>query len=159
MAFADYFDLPIPALPGVFNRHIPQSYRFLAVMSIAARGHPTFYLSIKVDRFIGNRISLVSINHKGNQAIFLILLVFRQTGLADKISFFVSADKSVKATFYRIIYGAVFTAPTAIGFFKPQRIQGTRTKQPYIRSEERRVGKECSEPCRSPWWPSHSKKK
>ena len=24
-----------------------------------------------------------------------------------------------------------------------------------IRSEERRVGKECSEPCRSRWWPYH----
>src|SRR5881409_1023587 len=29
----------------------------------------------------------------------------------------------------------------------------------YVRSEERRVGKECSLTCRSRWWPDHSKKK
>src|SRR3546814_17019544 len=32
-------------------------------------------------------------------------------------------------------------------------------RQPVIRSEERRVGKECVSTCRSRWWPSTSKKK
>ena len=32
---------------------------------------------------------------------------------------------------------------------------GGRARQTYPRSEERRVGKECSEPCRSRWSPYH----
>src|SRR3546814_8763764 len=31
-------------------------------------------------------------------------------------------------------------------------------KQPAVRSEERRVGKECVSTCRSRWWPYHKKK-
>src|SRR3546814_11304372 len=30
-----------------------------------------------------------------------------------------------------------------------------RTDMPPLRSEERRVGKECVSPCRSRWWPYH----
>src|SRR3546814_13118916 len=33
------------------------------------------------------------------------------------------------------------------------------TPRAYVRSEERRVGKECVSTCRSRWWPYHSKKK
>src|SRR3546814_15784789 len=35
---------------------------------------------------------------------------------------------------------------------------GSSAKSPHIRSEERRVGKECVSTCRSRWSPYHSKK-
>ena len=43
-------------------------------------------------------------------------------------------------------------AEKAVAYLKDQRIVGVDTE---TRSEERRVGKECSEPCRSRWSPYH----
>ena len=38
---------------------------------------------------------------------------------------------------------------------KPEAGQNAEVVAPATRSEERRVGKECSEPCRSRWSPYH----
>ena len=43
---------------------------------------------------------------------------------------------------------------TLISYDHP-RYPGVDLARPHCRSEERRVGKECSEPCRSRWSPYH----
>src|SRR3546814_18817632 len=44
---------------------------------------------------------------------------------------------------------------TLILTLAPRTASGLRSLKQRIRSEERRVGKECGSTCRSRWWPSH----
>src|SRR5213076_3558198 len=51
------------------------------------------------------------------------------------------------------------SAPRRRGRPAPGRRRRTRSRRAGLRSEERRVGKECYQPCRSRWSPYHLKKK
>src|SRR3546814_20256583 len=89
------------------------------------------------------------------------------TGFKGRIGVFeaIKVDETVRRYIYAggdeamIAKHAFLKAPTLASAARAMVAKGLTTPEEAIRSEERRVGKECVSTCRSRWSPYHYKKK
>src|SRR3546814_12050574 len=86
--------------------------------------------------------------------LFALLLFFVQLVANFAWSPLFFGRHQVTSALYLIIFMLMVTVATAFAF-APIRKAAAWLLVPYMRSEERRVGKECVSTCRSRWSPYH----